>query len=101
MAAIEPALAALLQGATFIDIGPNIGFYSILALDRVGPSGRVFCFEIDSRPAQAQRKAVKVFRLSNIEVVQANEDGMLTYLPTAPDLPCARFGSTPGSARAL
>ncbi len=33
------------QGMTFVDVGANIGYYSLVALALVGPAGRVFAFE--------------------------------------------------------
>jgi FkbM family methyltransferase len=46
----EPAttrvVKSLLQaGDTFVDIGANIGYFSLLASRRVGPTGKVFAFE--------------------------------------------------------
>jgi FkbM family methyltransferase len=45
----EPALAALVSrmrdGDTFLDVGANLGFFTILAARVVGPRGRVFAFE--------------------------------------------------------
>jgi FkbM family methyltransferase len=40
-------LASLAPGAVFVDVGANIGYFSVLAADRVGDSGRVFAFEPD------------------------------------------------------
>ena len=38
-------LSQLSAGDTFIDVGANIGWYTILAAERVGPNGRVHAFE--------------------------------------------------------
>jgi len=39
-------LNQLLQpGDTFVDVGANIGWYTLLAANQVGPTGRVFAFE--------------------------------------------------------
>ena len=38
----------LKPGMVFIDIGANVGFYSMLAAQRVGNKGKVFCFEPNS-----------------------------------------------------
>jgi FkbM family methyltransferase len=84
MAAIEPALDALCPGATFIDVGANIGFYSVLARDRVGPTGHVYCFEMDKRPLRALRKTVSAFKLRNIEIEHAAVaaiDGRVSFSP--------------------
>ena len=43
---VDNVLMALLQpGDTFVDVGANMGYYSIKAGTRVGPGGRVFAFE--------------------------------------------------------
>src|SRR4029079_5393870 len=36
------AASALGEGQVFLDIGANIGFYTLFAAQRVGPKGRVF-----------------------------------------------------------
>ncbi|PWC55368.1 FkbM family methyltransferase [Azospirillum sp. TSO22-1] len=38
-------LAVLSEGDAFIDIGANVGYFSLLAGSVVGPAGRVFAFE--------------------------------------------------------
>lgn len=84
--AIQPALDVLQEGATFIDIGANIGFYSVLALDRVGSSGKVYGFEIDPRPLRCLRRTITQFGYSNIHVTEAavaDVDGMLSFEPRA------------------
>ena len=39
-----PGISAAI-GDTFVDIGANIGYHSLLASHRVGPNGKVFAFE--------------------------------------------------------
>lgn len=41
----EIILSELHEGSTFVDAGANNGYYTILALSRVGKSGRVWSFE--------------------------------------------------------
>lgn len=41
------ALALLDPGEGFVDLGANLGYYTLLAAARVGPHGRVFAFEPD------------------------------------------------------
>lgn len=46
----DPPLAFVLThfltaGDTFIDVGSHIGYYSLLALQKVGPNGRILAFE--------------------------------------------------------
>ena len=38
-------LSLLCPGDTFIDVGANIGWFTILAAHKVGPNGRVYAFE--------------------------------------------------------
>jgi FkbM family methyltransferase len=40
-------LAALQPGDVFVDVGANIGYFPVIAADRVGPRGRVLAFEPD------------------------------------------------------
>jgi FkbM family methyltransferase len=40
-------LAALQPGDVFVDVGANIGYYPVIATDRVGPGGAVLAFEPD------------------------------------------------------
>ena len=41
--------AALRPGATFVDVGANWGYFTLLAAHRVGPAGRVVALEPDPR----------------------------------------------------
>jgi len=45
----EVLRSLLREGATFVDVGANIGYYSVLAARIVGPRGRVFAFEPSPR----------------------------------------------------
>lgn len=50
----EPCTAYLIDkflcfGGSFMDIGANLGYFSAIAANRVGPSGKVYCFDIDDR----------------------------------------------------
>jgi FkbM family methyltransferase len=40
-------LKTVASGMTFLDVGANVGYYSALALARLGPAGRVIAFEPD------------------------------------------------------
>ena len=40
-------LASLAPGAVFVDVGANIGYFTVLAAHQVGDSGAVFAFEPD------------------------------------------------------
>ncbi len=41
----ELILSELHEGSTFVDVGANIGYYTVLAMSRVGPTGHVWSFE--------------------------------------------------------
>jgi len=43
----------LTPGATFLDIGSNVGFFSLMAARHVGATGRVYAFEPTRRSASA------------------------------------------------
>jgi FkbM family methyltransferase len=64
--AYEPAVtraveAVLRPGMTFLDVGANIGYFSLLAASCVGPSGKVFAFE----PSQTNVKLLHASRVLN------------------------------------
>jgi FkbM family methyltransferase len=54
----QPLRDVLKKGGTFLDVGANVGFYSMLGLDAVGSSGNVHAFEIDPRPLRCLRRTV-------------------------------------------
>ena len=62
----------LRRGMTFVDVGANIGYFSVLASKLVGPKGRVICIEVDPE---------------NVEILRANlwKTGCMnaTVLPVA------------------
>jgi FkbM family methyltransferase len=78
MELLDEQLEQLQPGDTFIDIGANIGLYSILAARRVGATGRVLSFE--PSPREFSRL------LANLAL---NEAGAVTPFSVA-------LGSTPG-----
>ena len=86
--AIEPVLRALTSGSVFFDVGANIGYYSLLALDRIGPGGRIVCFEMNDRPLRALRKTIALNGARNIEIEVAavtDRDGVAHFVPTSED----------------
>lgn len=70
----EPLETTLLKdnlrsGQTFVDIGANIGYYTLLAARIVGPQGRVFAFEPDPDNFQLLKKNVETNGYSNVVLV--------------------------------
>jgi FkbM family methyltransferase len=60
----------LRPGDTFLDIGANIGFYSLIASSIVGPSGQVISVEADPDTAMRLKEHLKINRCRNSIVYQ-------------------------------
>jgi FkbM family methyltransferase len=58
----------LRPGDGFVDVGANIGVYTILAASRVGPTGRVASFEPGPETLRRLRGNVELNGLKNVEV---------------------------------
>lgn len=58
-------------GMVVIDVGANIGYFSLLASTLVGSDGRVHAFEPDPVNCSLLRKNVRLNRAANVKVVQA------------------------------
>jgi FkbM family methyltransferase len=72
----EPCTASLLRrvlhdGATFLDVGANIGLLSMLASRWVGPRGSVFAFEPSGRECARLRHHLDRNSLGNVRVLEA------------------------------
>ncbi len=57
---------SLNPGGVFLDIGANVGYYSMLASNRIGSTGVVYAFEIDPRPLRCLRKNAAMCQNQNI-----------------------------------
>jgi FkbM family methyltransferase len=72
----EPAIRTLIEsnlkaGDVFFDIGANVGFFSLLAIRRVGEGGEVYSFEPLPGLASLLRRTVAANHLNNLHVVEA------------------------------
>ena len=72
----EPFEATLLEraagpGATVVDIGANVGFYTVLLASRVGPGGRVIAIEPDPTNASLLRRSAAANDLGNVTFLEA------------------------------
>ena len=65
----------LKSGDCVIDIGANIGSFTVVAAQRVGPSGRVHSYEPDPLCVERLRHNVDLNRLSTVTVVGAAVGG--------------------------
>lgn len=71
---LTDVLAAILRpGMTFVDVGANFGYYTVLAGARVGPTGRVIAFEANPDIADLLWQSVSINGL----------DGRTTIVPKA------------------
>lgn len=69
--AVFEAISTLLgPGDCFVDAGANIGFYSVLAASKVGPSGRVIAVEMMPDTAAILRTHARISGAGQIEVVE-------------------------------
>ena len=62
----DPLASRLKPGGVFLDVGANVGYYSMRALDLVGESGAVHAFEIDPHPLRCLRKTIEKDQLKNL-----------------------------------
>lgn len=59
------------RGATVLDLGSNVGFYTLLAAELVGSSGRVYAFEPVQRNVEFLRRHITLNKLTNVTVIEA------------------------------
>jgi FkbM family methyltransferase len=59
------------EGDVVLDIGANVGFYTLLAARMVGPSGRVLAFEPLPDNLPVLRRHLAVNGLTNVDVIPA------------------------------
>jgi FkbM family methyltransferase len=74
------------RGVNVIDIGANIGYYTVLASELIGPEKRVFSFEPQARMVAKLRRNIELNALCNVEVFPfalADARGTVTfYVPS-------------------
>jgi FkbM family methyltransferase len=58
-------------GATVLDVGAHVGYYTVLAAVLAGESGRVHAFEPNPANAEFLRRHVRINALGNVRVEQA------------------------------
>ena len=61
-------LSSIGPGDTVLDIGANVGFFSLLASRLVGPTGRVIAFEPSPRNLEFLRRHLTMNSVQNVEV---------------------------------
>ena len=73
---VEPEVQGVLAervrpGATFVDVGASIGFFTLLACRLVGPAGSVVAFEPQRKAASSLRRNAALNGFAMVEVVEA------------------------------
>jgi len=74
-------LQILREGDTFLDIGANVGYYTLIAAKRVGETGRVYAFEPDPESFAILERNLRINGLSNVTAEQkavSSGKGILT-----------------------
>src|SRR5262249_50498938 len=61
----------LRSGDVFVDVGANIGLFTLIAADRVGPTGKVIAFEPTSTTFDRLLRNVRLNRFSNVQCVKS------------------------------
>ena len=59
----------LKKGDTFLDIGANIGLFSLEAVNRIGPEGRIFSFEPSPKTFARLKENVEVNNIRTIKPI--------------------------------
>ncbi len=72
----------LRPGGRFLDIGANVGFFSLYAARAVGPEGRVWAFEPEPDIHEALVRSARANELANLEALRvalSDRDGELPF----------------------
>jgi FkbM family methyltransferase len=88
----EPEVTRLIKqrlgpGHTFVDVGANLGWYTLLAADAVGPTGRVVAIEASPRNFLWLKENVNNNQLENVRLVNEavwSSQGLLSLFQGPP-----------------
>lgn len=72
----------LMPGKVFLDVGANIGYYTLLAASRVGDRGKVIAFEPAAENQTLLRRSLAANRLNNVDLhpfAVADVNGIVGY----------------------
>lgn len=68
---ITTVVALAKPGSTTIDVGANIGMYTVALATRIGPAGRVLAFEPVPQTSHRLRANIALNGLENVELFEA------------------------------
>jgi len=57
------------KGSNVIDIGANIGYFTLILAKLVGPTGKVFAFEPDPRNISLLKKNIEINKYENVTII--------------------------------
>jgi FkbM family methyltransferase len=66
----------LFPGAVFVDVGANVGYYSLVAAPRLGSSGRIYSFEPMSQQFERLTENIrrnKLFQITPLKLALSNQ----------------------------
>src|SRR5882672_828132 len=63
-------IRALRPGDTAIDVGANVGFFTVLMAKLVGPTGKVYAYEPGQDTLVGLRANIAANNLENVEVIE-------------------------------
>ena len=85
------ARSLLPAGGTILDVGAHVGYFSLIAADRVGREGRVFAVEPNPAVFSALRAHLAANRISQAEAcnwgLAEREGSVALYVPGADECP--------------
>ena len=93
-------LSLLHPGDVVVDIGANIGWYTITLALQIGGSGRIFAFEPEPDNADLLEQNVALNRLSNVKVFRcalSDTPGTLTLVKSITNMGDHRLSSQPAN----
>jgi len=89
------------EGGIVFDIGAHAGFYSLLASILVGPQGKVFSFEPNSRNLYYLKRHIQLNKINNVSVLEAAVSDHDGYAYFSNDDPTGLTGRLSLKGRAL
>jgi len=82
---VEAQLRRRLKGGNvFVDVGANVGYFSVITAEIVGPGGAVHAFEPDQRSCDLLKASLTANRLTNVyanAIALWKEPGCLQFAP--------------------
>jgi FkbM family methyltransferase len=88
--AVELFKSAIKDGATILDLGANVGYFSLIAAGQTGPNGKIYAFEPAPDNFNLLTRNIRVNGLPNIMPIQkavgSESKSMTLFLSESPDM---------------